>query len=113
MISAKILSQVEVKLDGLSKYLEETNLANFTIEASLYDNTGYSYGDVNGVFDLNPYKVVHMVVKSPAVDIHGFHGYLLAGKFNEPKLWSSEHVSNIELCFLDNHIVGIIHVEFP
>ncbi|KAH0468778.1 hypothetical protein IEQ34_002010 [Dendrobium chrysotoxum] len=83
--------EVEVKVDGLSKYLQETNLANFTIEASLYDNTGYSYGDVNGVFDLNPYKVIHMVVKSPAVDIHGFHGYLLTGKFNEPKLWSSEH----------------------
>lgn len=83
--------QVEVKLDGLSKYSKETSLANFTLEAALYDNTGYSSGDANGVFDRSSYEVIHMVLQSPAFDIHGFHGYLLTGKFNEPKLWSSEH----------------------
>ncbi|KAK8919439.1 hypothetical protein KSP39_PZI021197 [Platanthera zijinensis] len=84
--------QVEVKLDGLQKYPEGRNLANFTIEAVLYDNARYSTWDVDDdTFDPGSYKVIHMMVESPRVDIHGLHGYMLTGKFTEPKLWSSEH----------------------
>ncbi|XP_020579195.1 uncharacterized protein LOC110023894 [Phalaenopsis equestris] len=98
--------QVEVKLDGLSKYSEETNFANFTIEAALYDNAGYSSVDSDGVFDLSSYEMIHMALESPAVDIHGFHGYLLTGKFKEPKLWTSEHPNLYTLVIILNDASG-------
>lgn len=84
--------QVEVKLDGLQNYSEGYKLNNFIIEAELYDNAGYSSWDVDdNNFDLSSYKVVHLALELPLVDIHGFHGYILTGKFTKPKLWSSEH----------------------
>ncbi|GFY94928.1 glycoside hydrolase family 2 protein [Actinidia rufa] len=81
--------QVEVKIDNSREISKENILANFTLEAALYDN-GNGYDDAE-VVDLLSTKVAHLE-PCPSSDASlGFHGYLLAGKLQMPKLWSAEH----------------------
>ncbi|XP_010554482.1 PREDICTED: uncharacterized protein LOC104824194 [Tarenaya hassleriana] len=80
--------QVEVKLDNTKETSKDAVLSNFAIEAALYDpeswsnSGGYTYKPSPSVANLkfNP---------SPSQSL-GFHGYMLEGKLNAPKLWSSE-----------------------
>ncbi|KAG0481237.1 hypothetical protein HPP92_012095 [Vanilla planifolia] len=97
--------QLEVKLEGLQKHPEETNLSDFTIEAQLFDNAAYSSCDVNGIIYLNSYKVIHMMLKSPVVDFNGFQGYILTGKLYEPKSFGLANKSFVNADF------GIISVQ--
>ena len=84
-----------MKIDNSREISKENILANFTIEAALYDN-GNGYDDAE-VVDLLSTKVAHLE-PCPSSDASlGFHGYLLAGKLQMPKLWSAEHVRNLVL----------------
>ncbi|PKA53701.1 beta-galactosidase [Apostasia shenzhenica] len=56
-----IEKKVEVKLDGLEKHPEETDLSNFTIEARLYENAVWHDSLCNeGLFNLGCYKGIEM-----------------------------------------------------
>lgn len=79
--------QVEVKIDYSQDILGQNILANFTIEAVLYDNGKWSNG---GNIDLFSSKVAELELQPPSGDTYGFIGYQLAGKLEKPKLWSAE-----------------------
>lgn len=85
--------QVEVKIDNSSEASKENILANFTIEAALFDN-GNWYGS-DGDIDLLSSNVAHLEISPPSGAILGFKGYLLAGQLPMPKLWSAEQVRNL------------------
>ncbi|KAG5565113.1 hypothetical protein RHGRI_001118 [Rhododendron griersonianum] len=80
--------QVEVKIDYSSETSEENILANFTIEAALFDN-GNWYGS-DGDIDLLSSNMAHLEISPPSGAILGFKGYLLVGQLPMPKLWSAE-----------------------
>ncbi|XP_074592645.1 uncharacterized protein LOC141848510 [Curcuma longa] len=83
--------QVEVKLD-LWKNCENVSLPNITMEATLYDNSGWSTtGKDNEKLDLSSYDVLHLNLRPPPTGTLGSHFYLLEGKLDKPRLWSSEH----------------------
>ncbi|GFY94925.1 glycoside hydrolase family 2 protein [Actinidia rufa] len=81
--------RLEVKIDNSREISKENILANFTLEAALYDN-GNGY-DAAAVVDLLSTKVAHLKPCTSSDASLGFHGYLLAGKLQMPKLWSAEH----------------------
>ncbi|XP_052176349.1 uncharacterized protein LOC127790740 isoform X2 [Diospyros lotus] len=79
--------QVEVKIDnprGTSKDI----LADFTIEAAIYDN-GSWYGS-DGHVDLLSSSVAHLQLAPSSGATLGFQGYFLVGQLQMPKLWSAE-----------------------
>uniref|UniRef100_A0A5B7BXV9 beta-galactosidase n=1 Tax=Davidia involucrata TaxID=16924 RepID=A0A5B7BXV9_DAVIN len=80
--------QVEVKIDNSRETSKDSILANFTIEAEIYD-TG-SWYDSDGNVDLLSSNVGHLELYPSSGASLGFHGYLLVGKLQLPKLWSAE-----------------------
>ncbi|KAI4332992.1 hypothetical protein L6164_017850 [Bauhinia variegata] len=83
--SAEIL--VEVKIDNSRETPKDNVLANYTIEAVLYDSgSWYSY---DGYSDLLSSNVADIKLQPSNVPL-GFHGYVLVGKLESPKLWSAE-----------------------
>lgn len=81
--------QVEVKIDNS---LENYNIADFTIEASLYDN-GY-WLSCSDYIDLLSANIAHLELVLSSDPCLGFKGYMLVGKVQAPKLWSAEQVSD-------------------
>lgn len=73
---------------------DQEHVPTLSIEATLIDNSGLS----NSIdADLSSANAVNLKPKpkrtrSPCL---GFHGYVLGGKIDNPKLWSSEHVRDI------------------
>ncbi|XP_057976450.1 uncharacterized protein LOC131163754 [Malania oleifera] len=80
--------QVEVKIDHSREISKDNILANFTIEAAVYD-TGKWYD--SDEYDLLSSKVAQMDFIPPSSSSLGFHGYVLGGKLEKPKLWSAEN----------------------
>ncbi|KAF6153070.1 hypothetical protein GIB67_034792 [Kingdonia uniflora] len=78
--------EVEVKVDDLKR---DGALTNFSIEAAVYDSRKWFEGDEN--VDQSPCDVVHLELKSSPNSLQlGFHGYVLGGRLEMPKLWSAE-----------------------
>ncbi|GAV75270.1 Glyco_hydro_2 domain-containing protein/Glyco_hydro_2_C domain-containing protein/Glyco_hydro_2_N domain-containing protein/Bgal_small_N domain-containing protein [Cephalotus follicularis] len=80
--------QVEVKIDCSRETYKESVPSNFIIEASLYD-TGSWYTSDEYV-DLLSSKVANVKLNPSSSARLGFCGYILAGKLQNPKLWSAE-----------------------
>ncbi|TVU36820.1 hypothetical protein EJB05_18769 [Eragrostis curvula] len=79
--------QVEVEIDSHKQ--DREHVSTLSVEATLYDNSVLSDG-----FDANylSANAVNLELKPKSVrSCLGFHGYVLGGKIENPKLWSSEH----------------------
>ncbi|KAM0834535.1 hypothetical protein ACQ4PT_063560 [Festuca glaucescens] len=79
--------EVEVEID--SNKQDREHIPTFSIEATIFDNSGPSDG-LNS--DMSVANVVNLKSKPnpKGGPCHGFHGYVLGGKMQNPKLWSSE-----------------------
>ncbi|WOK99094.1 hypothetical protein Cni_G07806 [Canna indica] len=83
--------QVEVKID-LWKNFEDSNLSSLTMEATLYDSSGWSASGTNDEkVDISSYDVLHLNLRPSPTGSLVPHFYTLEGKLERPKLWSSEH----------------------
>ncbi|KAL6989747.1 beta-galactosidase [Sarracenia purpurea var. burkii] len=80
--------EVEVKIDNSWERSEEGILANFTVEAGLYDNGNWCGSDED--VGLLSSHVAHLELSPSSGVTLGFRGYLLVGKLQMPKLWSAE-----------------------
>ncbi|KAK2983069.1 hypothetical protein RJ640_006456 [Escallonia rubra] len=76
--------QVEVNIDNSREACKDNILTNFTIEAAIFDNGVWYRSD--GHDDLLTTAVAHLEPRSSSGRRLGFHGYLLAGKLEMPKL---------------------------
>jgi beta-galactosidase len=88
MLFSMSLCQVEVEIDSHKEDWE--HVSTLSIEAILYDNSGPS-----DVFNAGHLSAVAVNLKPKTKSVSrcfGFHGYVLGGKIENPKLWSSEHV---------------------
>ncbi|KAI3880690.1 hypothetical protein MKX03_008101 [Papaver bracteatum] len=81
---SKDFSFVEVKIEPVSNCL----LTNFSLEAVIYDTA--SWYEFDGKVDLLASSVAHLNLHHIPNPIRGFHGYILRGKLESPKLWSDE-----------------------
>ncbi|KAM7264111.1 hypothetical protein ACFE04_001794 [Oxalis oulophora] len=81
--------QVDVKIDFSQEASKETAHSNVIIEASLYDTESW-YNSDRGL-DLLSSNVANVKYDPPSTPTLGFHGYVLSGKLEKPKLWSAEH----------------------
>ena len=80
---------------------KEKILANFTIEAALYD-TG-SWYDSEESANLLSSNVANLKLTHSPMGLLGFLGNVLEGKLEMPKLWSAEQVRNLNsLAFSGN-----------
>jgi len=73
---------------------DREHVPTLSIEATLFDNSGLS----NSIdADLSSANAVNLKPKPKPTrgPFPGFHGYVLGGKIENPKLWSSEHVRDI------------------
>ncbi|KAK3163026.1 hypothetical protein QOZ80_1BG0096690 [Eleusine coracana subsp. coracana] len=79
--------EVEVEIDSHKE--DRKHISTLSVEATLYDNSGLSDGfnaDHLSAFVVNLKPKTKSVIRC-----FGFHGYVLGGKIENPKLWSSEH----------------------
>lgn len=87
-----IIIQVEVVID-ISKETPKGNvLKNYTIQAAVFDTM--SFPSSGGQIDLLSTDVAHLEFCPTSAATLGFHGYVLVGKLQTPKLWSAEQVWN-------------------
>ena len=84
--------QVEVKIDNSLETSKDSVLANYSIEAALYDSG--SWYTSNGNPDLLSSNVADLKLQPSSAPPLGFHGYVLVGRLQSPKLWSAEQVRN-------------------
>ena len=89
----KLFFQVEVKIENTQEIPKDALLSRFTIEASLYDTTGWYKSDADA--DLMSSNVANMKLEIKSGASPGFQGYWLGGKLDTPKLWSAEKVRKI------------------
>lgn len=87
-----LIIQVEVKIDNSCDASKDRVLENYTIEAALYD-TG-SWYNFDGHADLLGSHVANIKL-SPSTTRLGFHGYVLGGRLESPRLWSAEQVREL------------------
>lgn len=80
--------EVEVIIDNSQETPKDNVLAQFTIEASLFDTKGWYESD--SCADLISSNVANLKLNIKSTPLQGFHGYLLSGKLDAPKLWSAE-----------------------
>lgn len=83
--------QVEVTIDNSKETSKDSVLTNYTIEAALFDSGSWNTSDGNP--DLLSSNVTDIKFQ-PSTAPLGFHGYMLVGKLQSPKLWSAEQVRN-------------------
>ncbi|KAK8977634.1 hypothetical protein V6N11_013418 [Hibiscus sabdariffa] len=81
--------QVEVKLDYSRETSKDTVLTDYVIEAALYDFG--SWYNREGNVDLLSTNVANIQLNRFPTQTLGFHGNMLVGKLEKPKLWSAEH----------------------
>ncbi|KAG2671874.1 hypothetical protein I3760_13G013400 [Carya illinoinensis] len=79
--------QVEVKIDNSQETSKDGVLTDYTIEAALYE-TG-SWYNFDGYSDLLSSNVANIKL-TPSTASLGFHGYVLVGRIEMPRLWSAE-----------------------
>lgn len=80
-----------MKLDISRKPFEYGILANFSMEATLYDTTAL-YGEIDNL-NISSLETFHLAYEQSPEAYPQFQGYQLVGKVEKPKLWSAEHVS--------------------
>lgn len=82
--------QVEVKIDNSLEKRKRDFLNDFKLEAVLFD-TG-NWNNHEGLADLLSSNVanVKLSLLSTTTTALGFHGYVLGGRLEKPKLWSAE-----------------------
>lgn len=88
--SPLLIIQVEVKIDNSREKTKDDILTNYTIEAALFDT-----GGLDGTDNMISTDVAHLELFKYTGPVLGFHGYLLVGKLQMPKLWSAEQVRNL------------------
>ncbi|XWS65492.1 hypothetical protein CRYUN_Cryun05aG0117500 [Craigia yunnanensis] len=81
--------QVEVKIDCSRETSKDKALTNIVIEAALYD--AGSWYNHDGNVDLLSSNMANIKLNPFPTGTLGFHGYVLLGKLEKPKLWSAEH----------------------
>lgn len=85
--------QVEVKIDNSLDTSKENFLNDFKLEAILFDNR--TWDNHEGQADLLSSNVANVKLTLLSATTLGFHGYVLGGRLEKPKLWSAEHVRKI------------------
>lgn len=81
-----------MKIDNSRETSKDGVLTNYTIEAALYD-TG-SWYNFDGYSDLLSSNVANIKL-TPSTASLGFHGYVLVGRIEMPRLWSAEQVRKL------------------
>lgn len=84
-----------MKIDSPQDMPKDNILANFIVEAALYD-TG-SWYNIEGSANLLSSNVANLKLNPSSSALLGFLGYVLEGKLEMPKLWSAEQVRNLNL----------------
>lgn len=97
-----LIIQVEVKIDNSHETSKDTVLANYIIEAALYD-TG-SWYNCDGNADLLSSNVANIKL-NPSTTSLGFHGYVLVGRIEMPRLWSAEQVRELSSFRFLSHFI--------
>lgn len=90
--------QVEVKIDNSRDTSKDSVLANYVIEAALFDTARWYSSD--RCADLQLSKMDSIKLNLSSSTSQGFHGYLLVGRLDMPWLWSAEKVRNYFFLFL-------------
>ncbi|KAH9697963.1 Lactase [Citrus sinensis] len=98
-----IIIQVEVEIDCSPEISKDSILANFVIEAGLYD-TG-SWYNCDGCIDLLSSKVANIQLNPSTASVE-FPGYMLVGKLEMPRLWSAEQPNLYTLVVILKHASG-------
>ncbi|OMO87190.1 hypothetical protein COLO4_20752 [Corchorus olitorius] len=80
--------EVEVKIDCSRDMPKDKVLTNFIMEAALYD--AGSWYNHDGNVDLLASNVANIKLNPAPPGTLGFHGYVLVGTLENPKLWSAE-----------------------
>lgn len=81
-----------MKIDNSRETSKDSFLANYSIEAALYDTgTWYKF---DGNVDLLSSNVANMKLNTLTSNL-GFHGYVLVGRIEMPRLWSAEQVRKL------------------
>lgn len=115
---ASVILQVEVKIDNSLEKRKGDFLNDFKLEAVLFD-TG-NWNNHEGLADLLSSNVanVKLSLLSTTTTALGFHGYVLGGRLEKPKLWSAEQVMKIIINLLVSllflcHYMSIFNLSFP
>lgn len=95
--------QVEVEIDCSPEISKDSILANFVIEAGLYD-TG-SWYNCDECIDLLSSKVANIQLNPSTASVE-FPGYMLVGKLEMPRLWSAEQPNLYTLVVILKHASG-------
>lgn len=82
-----------MKIDNSKEISKDRVLDNFIIEAEIYDTA--SWYDQEGYMDLLSSKAANIRLNPSPTRLLGFHGYVLSGKLETPRLWSAEQVRNL------------------
>lgn len=88
-----VIVQVEVKIDNSLEPRKENFLDDFKLEAILFDNG--TWDNHEGNVDLLSSNMANVNLSLLSVTTLGFHGYVLGGRLEKPKLWSAEEVMKI------------------
>ncbi|PQQ19668.1 uncharacterized protein Pyn_22599 [Prunus yedoensis var. nudiflora] len=80
--------QVEVKIDNSRETSKDSVLANYVIEAALFDTARWYSSD--RCAGLQSSKMDSIKLNLSSSTSPGFHGYLLVGRLDMPWLWSAE-----------------------
>lgn len=81
-----------MEIDSSKETSKDSILANFVIEAGLYD-TGSWYNS-DGCIDLLSSNMTSIQLNPSTASVE-FPGYVLVGKLEVPRLWSAEQVRNL------------------
>ncbi|WCJ39089.1 Beta-galactosidase [Euphorbia peplus] len=99
--------QVEVKIDSSQETPKDKILANFSIEAAIYDTGSWYSSDEYS--KLISSKVADLKLIPSFDPILGFLGYVLEGKIEKPRLWSAEqpnlYILVVTLKDVSGHVV--------
>ncbi|XP_031257673.1 uncharacterized protein LOC116115688 [Pistacia vera] len=105
MVFFYALIQVEVKIDTSREASKDSVLANFGIEAALYDTRSWYSHD--GISDLLSSNVANIKL-SPSSASVDFPGYVLEGKLEMPRLWSAEQPNLYTLVVILKDASGLV-----
>ncbi|KAJ0046595.1 hypothetical protein Pint_05265 [Pistacia integerrima] len=105
MVFFYALIQVEVKIDTSREASKDSVLANFVIEAALYDTRSWYSHD--GISDLLSSNVANIKLSPPSASVD-FPGYVLEGKLEMPRLWSAEQPNLYTLVVILKDASGLV-----
>ncbi|XP_022139268.1 uncharacterized protein LOC111010223 isoform X2 [Momordica charantia] len=82
--------QVEVKIDSSLEASKENFLNDFKLEAVLFDSGTWDNNNHESHVDLLSSNVANVKLTLLPGTALGFHGYVLGGRLEKPRLWSAE-----------------------